>query len=108
MNKVCILFIFLILSLKFCVESRKLSNPKSQLGSSCEIDINSDLPDPQPLLINPGTNNSVLPNNPDGIVTLAERQKTELFCTEGFDNKIFGSKSIQASATNQRQKLRNS
>lgn len=97
MNKIVLLF-FLILTFNFCIESRKLTDLKTQHGASCAIDINRDLPDPQPLLVNPGTNKSILPNSFDGFVKLTERQEIELFCTEGFE-KIFGSKPLQATCS---------
>jgi hypothetical protein len=62
--------------------------------SGCRIDINKDLPEPQPLLLIPGGSKEArgfyLPEGADGIVTLATGQKMLLACpgnTNDFKNK---------------------
>jgi len=51
--------------------------------SGCTIAVNGDLPEPQPLLIHPNTLNFVYPNR-DGIISLAENQQIELYCSGSF------------------------
>uniref|UniRef100_A0A336MTT0 CSON006568 protein n=1 Tax=Culicoides sonorensis TaxID=179676 RepID=A0A336MTT0_CULSO len=77
------LIIALIIFISF-VESRQVPPIKKKHDSfGCDLNINRDLPDPQPLFMKPGQNISILPDNHDGIVHLVNGQELELFCTEG-------------------------
>ncbi|XP_063696038.1 uncharacterized protein LOC134827368 [Culicoides brevitarsis] len=90
--------ILLLTCLNILIEARKLPNSNPKSTSSCSFDINKDLPERQPLLLSPGSNNSVLPSTADGVVTLSSSQNIELFCTEGFE-KLSNAKSLQASCS---------
>jgi hypothetical protein len=72
--------------------------------SGCNIAINHDLPEPQPLLLIPGGskdgNGFYLPEGADGIVTLATGQTMLLACpgnTNGFNNTNIGVETALAS-----------
>lgn len=47
----------------------------------CNINVNGDLADPQPLLIKPGTSEFFNPSSKAGIVELNENQQIELYCS---------------------------
>lgn len=50
----------------------------------CQVDINLNLANPQPLFIRPGTEQIFHPNDRRGIIEMSASQEMELFCTNGF------------------------
>ncbi|XP_037033999.1 uncharacterized protein LOC119072810 [Bradysia coprophila] len=52
-------------------------------SNGCTIAVNGGLPEPQPLLLRPNTLNFFNPDR-NGIITLAENQQIELFCSGSF------------------------
>lgn len=54
------------------------------VGSGCEVDVRSDLGNPQPLYIRPNSTQIFHPTDRSGTLKLEKSQKIELFCTNGF------------------------
>ncbi|XP_063696032.1 uncharacterized protein LOC134827363 [Culicoides brevitarsis] len=51
----------------------------------CQIDVNKDLNEPQPLILIPGTTQFLLPNDTRGIVFLNKGEQIEVYCSKTFD-----------------------
>lgn len=52
--------------------------------SGCQININKDLNEPQPLVIIPGTSEFLLPNDTQGIIFLNRGETVEVYCSDSF------------------------
>ncbi|CAO1405394.1 unnamed protein product [Diamesa tonsa] len=52
-------------------------------SSICQININRDLADRQPLLIHPGTSKFFYPND-NAVINMENNEEMELFCSQGF------------------------
>uniref|UniRef100_A0A336LKP8 CSON012545 protein n=1 Tax=Culicoides sonorensis TaxID=179676 RepID=A0A336LKP8_CULSO len=53
-------------------------------ADGCQIDINKDLNEPQPLVIVPGTDRFLLPDDERGIIFLEKGAQIELYCSKSF------------------------
>lgn len=53
-------------------------------ASACQIDINANLGNPQPLFVRPGASQFFHPTDRRGIIEMSASQEMELFCTNGF------------------------
>lgn len=62
------------------IHGRQVTN---QNQKSCSININKDLSEPQPILVVPGTNNTILPHDINGIIDWKLHESIEFLCTEG-------------------------
>jgi DNA/RNA non-specific endonuclease len=58
--------------------------PELLTSNSCQVIINTDLGNPQPLFIRPGTNQFFHPSDRRGIIEMSMNEQMELFCTNGF------------------------
>lgn len=77
--------------MKFLYFSVKEVNPIFHNGLDCQININKDLNEPQPLVLIPGTSEFLLPNDTQGIIFLNKGDQVEVFCSDSF----YGEKDVQ-------------
>lgn len=71
----------------FVEEIREVFDFNSTISSAnavCQVNINTQLRNPQPLFIRPGTSQFFHPRDRRGILEFALNQELELFCSDGF------------------------
>lgn len=70
---------------------------KSSFKTGCSVKITGDLGEPQPLILNPTTNNFLYPEHDNvGVLTFNTNQRVDLFCSNGFSSPSYSGKRLSA------------
>ncbi|XP_055307167.1 uncharacterized protein LOC129571388 [Sitodiplosis mosellana] len=89
----CLLTLFAVLSaIPILTEAHPLAT-----DSDCIIQVKKDLGEPQPLLLNPRTDEFLFPKTSDGEIEFSQGDGIKMYCTHGFRSPFDGKKSIMAS-----------